>query len=121
MNALSVHYQITGTKQTEIVTDVQKLSSMILIKEVVFVQFYIHFYRMENAYLAHIQTTGIHSPILVLTVLTLILTTLNPKNADALHQLPTNTMENALPVIILITGMTLPECVSLVQKLISSM
>ena len=59
INVSPVNYLITGIKRLEIVTNVHKLFNMILTKEVVSVQFYIHFYKMANVHLAPIQTIGI--------------------------------------------------------------
>lgn len=59
INVSPVNYLITGIKLLETVTNAHKLFSMTLTKEVVSVQFYIHFYKMVNAHLAPIQTIGI--------------------------------------------------------------
>lgn len=92
---------------------------MILIKEAAYVQYYIHSYKMENVQVALIPIIGIQQKTLVLIALTLIFMMQKLKNANVLFLLLLNIMENVLLVIILIIGMTLPECALLAQKLMS--
>lgn len=93
---------------------------MILIKEVVYAQSYIHFYKMENVHHAHIQTIGIPKLTHVLIAPILTFMTHKLKSVNAPLQPHLNIMENALLVTILIIGMTLLECVLLAQKHINS-
>lgn len=74
---------------------------------------------MENVQVALIPIIGIQQKTLVLIALTLIFMMQKLKNANVLFLLLLNIMENVLLVIILIIGMTLPECALLAQKLMS--
>ena len=75
---------------------------------------------MENVHHAHIQIIGILKLTHVLIALILTFMTHKLKGVNAPLQLLLNIMENVLLVTILIIGMTLPECVLLVQKHINS-
>lgn len=74
---------------------------------------------MENVQVALIPIIGIQQKTLVLIALTLIFMMQKLKNANVPCLLLLNIMENVLLVIILIIGMTLPECALLAQKLMS--
>ena len=100
-------------------TNVLRLLNTILIKEAAYVQFYIRSYKMENVQVALIPIIGIQQKTFVLIALTLIFMMQKLKNANVPCLLLLNIMENVLLVIILIIGMTLPECALLAQKLMS--
>ncbi len=120
MNVSHVDYQIIGMKLLETVIDVLKLFSMILTNAAVSALYFIHFCKVVNVPLAHIQIIGIWKPIHARIVQIHTFMIQKVRNALALKALPLNSMENAFPATILITGMKLPECVSHAQKLTNS-
>ena len=120
INALLVKSPIIGTKQLITVKYVLKHFNMILTRELVYVRLEILSCKVEDAFHAHIRISGTPEQIHALIVQILMFTALRIKDASVQTVRLMNTMVNAPPAIILITGTKLQECALLAQRLMNS-